>query len=87
MRDDPEARIAKLGVWLIDAAYMAWFEAESEAEVLLRAWFLAKGEQREVVYLAYRAALDREEAAARDLERMWFLASTCDAVVAERAFD
>ena len=68
--------VARIGVRLIDDAYLAWFGAESEAETLLRAWFQAKGERREVAYLAYRAALDREEASARDLDRLWRLAST-----------
>jgi hypothetical protein len=32
-----------------------------------------------MAYAAYRAALDREEAAAQDLERLWELAEPCRA--------
>jgi hypothetical protein len=75
MIDNAEAEVATIGVRLIDDAYLAWFGAESECETMLREWFRATGQQRESAYLAYRAALDREEASARDLERLWVLAS------------
>jgi hypothetical protein len=77
MLENSEAEVARIGVRLIDDAYMAWFEAENEAEGLLRAWFQSTGERHEVAYLSYRAALEREEASARDLERLWGMASTC----------
>jgi hypothetical protein len=63
---------------LLDDAYMAWFTAESESERALRGWF--DGDPREPsrhLYVAYLAALDREEAAARDLQRLWQLAEPC----------
>ena len=44
---------------------------------MLRGWFRASDERREGAYLAYQAALDLEEASARDLERLWGLASNC----------
>jgi len=77
MLQHTEAEIAVIGVRLIDDAYLAWFYAESEAETLLRAWFQATGGRRETAYVAYRAALEREEASAHDLERLWRLASSC----------
>lgn len=66
--------IAEIGIRLLDDAHMAWQLAELECEQALSAW-------REVApgaaidrYLRYRAALDREEAAARDLQRLWEVA-------------
>jgi hypothetical protein len=64
MLENTESEVASIGVRLIDDAYLAWFGAETEAETLLRAWFQATGQRREVAYLAYRAALEREEASA-----------------------
>jgi hypothetical protein len=84
MRENTETEVAVIGVRLIDDAQLAWLHAESEAETMLRGWFQATGERREVAYLAYRSALEREEAAARDLERLWRLASTCRDVLVER---
>jgi hypothetical protein len=37
----------------------------------------ARGEQRTSAYVAYRAALDRENAAACDLERLWHVFEPC----------
>jgi hypothetical protein len=77
MLENTESEVAMVGVRLIDDAYLSWFCAESEAETLLHGWFQATGDWRASAYLAYRAAVEREEAAARDLERLWRLASTC----------
>jgi hypothetical protein len=44
-----------------------------ESEHALRAWFDASARQRAGAYLTYRAAVDREEAAARDLQRLYAL--------------
>ena len=82
MPENTEAELATIGIRLIDDAYLAWFRAESECETTLRAWFQATGGRREPTYLAYRAALDREEASARDLERLWTVASACHNTVA-----
>jgi hypothetical protein len=88
MPEKTEVDVARIGVRLIDGAYLAWSSAESKAETMLRAWFQASGERREAAYLAYQAALDREEASARDLERLWSLASQChDRVVEETVVD
>ena len=69
--------VAEIGVRLLDDAYMAWFAAESECEQALRAWFDGTSRNRAEAYFAYRAALDREEAAARDLQRLGELAQPC----------
>jgi hypothetical protein len=83
MTDDTHTDLATIGVRLLDDAYLAWFSAESECETTLRAWFQATGERRGTAYLSYRAALDREEASARDLERLWDLAAPCRAALIE----
>lgn len=69
--------VAEIGVRLLDDAYMAWFAAESECAQTLRAWFDGTSGKRVEAYFAYRAALDREEAAARDLQRLGELAKPC----------
>jgi hypothetical protein len=82
MIDNTQTEVASIGVRLLDDAYLAWFGAESECEQALRAWFQAARDQNATAYLAYRAALDREDAAARDLERLWHVAEAChDALV------
>ena len=63
---------------MLDDAYLVWFSAESECERALRAWSPRSDAQRAAAYFAYRAALDREEAAARHLERAWCIAEPCD---------
>jgi hypothetical protein len=77
MIEKVDTDVAEIGVRLLDDAYLAWFSAESESETALRAWFASSGSQRASMYLTYQAALDREEAAARDLERLWDLADPC----------
>jgi hypothetical protein len=59
-----------IGIRLSDDAYMAWSIAEEECAAALRAWSEAAAGRRTAARTAYRAALDREEAAARDLERI-----------------
>jgi hypothetical protein len=56
---------------------MNWVAAEVESEHALRAWFDADATQGADAYLAYRAAVDREEAAARDLQRLSDLTQPC----------
>ena len=74
--DRPRRRLelAEIGIRLLDEAHVSWQRAELECEHALTAW--RDGPPRASVdrYLAYRAALDREHAAARDLERLWELA-------------
>jgi len=61
---------AVIGVRALDDAHMTWVAAEVESEHALRVWFDTGAGQRARAYLAYRAAADREEAAARDLQRL-----------------
>jgi hypothetical protein len=77
MTNNANSEVATTGLRLFDDAYLAWFSAESECEDVLHAWFQSTREQHATTYVAYRAALDREETAARDLERVWHLAETC----------
>jgi hypothetical protein len=69
MLEVPDIDITAIGARLLDDAYLAWFAAESECERALRAWSGSLGSARAASYDAYLAALDREEAAALDLER------------------
>jgi hypothetical protein len=46
----------------------AWLFAELDAECALRRWWDADGWDRTAAFVAYAAALDREEQAARALE-------------------
>jgi len=69
MTDDPRHEVVNLSVRLLDDAYMAWFVAEGDCEVALQAWCQALDRGPDA-YLSYQAALDREEAAARDLQRL-----------------
>ena len=62
--------LAVIGVRLVDDAHMTWVAAEAESEHALRAWFGATRPEDAGAYLAYRAAVDREQAAACDLQRL-----------------
>jgi hypothetical protein len=74
--------IALIGIRLVDDAYMAWVAAELDTERALRAWSEGVAGQRGAAYQAYRAAIDREEAAACDLQRLHELTAGClDALV------
>ena len=66
-RGTDDLDVAAIGIRLLDDAYMAWRAAEGECEEALQRW-LARAHTR--AYPAYRAALEREEAAARDLQRL-----------------
>jgi hypothetical protein len=77
MTENRATRVAEIGVRLLDDAYLAWFSAEVECEVALRTWLGGAGAGHAITYFTYRAALDREEAAARDLERLWELCEPC----------
>ncbi|HUA69777.1 MAG TPA: hypothetical protein VMA96_01795 [Solirubrobacteraceae bacterium] len=71
-RKRPE--LVEIGIRLLDEAHVAWQRAELECENALRAW--REGPPRASVdrYLSYREALDREQVAAQDLQRLWELA-------------
>jgi hypothetical protein len=62
---------------VVNDAELTWVAAEVESEHALLAWFGAVAPQREGAYLAYGAAVDREEAAARDLQRLYALTRPC----------
>jgi hypothetical protein len=74
MIENSEIDVAEIGVRLVDDAYLAWFSAESESERALQLWF---ENASATAYFAYRAALDREQAAARDLQRLWDVSEPC----------
>jgi hypothetical protein len=53
---------------LIDDAYQIWVVAATECARALRTWFTSTSRDSTDAYWNYRAALDREEAAAHDLQ-------------------
>jgi hypothetical protein len=53
----------------------AWKFAEAQAGVALRTWFSAPRDEKADAYAAYRAAVDREDAAATMLESRLALAA------------
>jgi hypothetical protein len=61
--------VTGIAIRLLDDSYMAWHRAQLECENALRDW-LDSGSRDLAAYHSYRAALDREEAAAIDLERL-----------------
>ncbi|MFZ0089742.1 MAG: hypothetical protein WAL63_09570 [Solirubrobacteraceae bacterium] len=63
--------IGSICVPLLDDAYLAWLSAESESERALHNWWRTAGVDSATAYAAYEAALDREQAAARDLQCRW----------------
>jgi hypothetical protein len=69
--------LAVIAVRVLDDAHMTWVAAEVDSEHALHAWFDAGAPQRAGAYLAYRAAADREDAAARDLQRLYELTQPC----------
>jgi protein-disulfide isomerase len=54
----------------LENAYDAWRFAADEAADALHAWQAGARDARGATYTAYRAALDREEQAARSLEAL-----------------
>jgi hypothetical protein len=66
--------VASIGIRLVDEAYMSWCTAQMQCQNALRAWFDAGPGGRAEANCVYRAALDREQAAARDLESLSQLA-------------
>jgi hypothetical protein len=69
--------LAVIAVRVLDDARMTWVAAEVDSENALHAWFDAGAPQVAGAYLAYRAAVDREDAAARDLQRLSELTQPC----------
>lgn len=77
MIENVDTNVAEIGIRLLDDAYLAWLSAATECEGALRAWYQTVWAARERAYLSYRGALEREEAAARDLERLWRVSAPC----------
>jgi hypothetical protein len=69
--------LAVIAVRALHDARMTWVAAEVDSEHALRVWFDAGTAQGAVAYDAYRAAVDREEAAARELQRLAELTRPC----------
>ena len=69
--------LAVIAARVLDDTHMTWVAAEVESAHALRAWFDAGAPQGAGTYLVYRAAVDREEAAARDLQRLSDLTQPC----------
>lgn len=61
--------VGGIAIRLLDDVYAAWDRAQTECHHALRAW-LDSGAGNHLAYYVYRAALDREEAAALDLEQL-----------------
>ena len=57
--DATEAEIARIRAGRLDDAHLAWFIAESECERALRAW--RAGDDADIAYCSYLAALNRED--------------------------
>ena len=69
--------LAVIAVRVFDDAHMTWVAAEVESEHALHASFDADARHGAGAYRAYLAAVDREEAAARDLQRLSELTQPC----------
>jgi hypothetical protein len=76
--------VAEIGIRLLDNAHAAWLTAEVECEQVLERWRERTGHDG---YVAYLAALEREEAAAKDLERLWEVARSGHEALAAGATD
>ena len=72
-RDRPRQRheLAEIGIRLLDEAHVAWQRAELASEHALRSWYTGSSRTSAERYRLYRTALDREQAAAADLQRLW----------------
>jgi hypothetical protein len=70
---EPDGRdVGGIAIRLVDDLYTAWRRAQRQCQIALGAW-LDTSAGNHVAYHAYLAALDREEAAAVDLERVFQL--------------
>jgi hypothetical protein len=77
MTDELAEEVARISVRLLDDAYVAWRAAEGDCEEALSGWSAGTSRVCAEAYSMYRAALDREEAAARDLQRLHEVARAC----------
>lgn len=77
MTDEFVYDLARIGVRLLNQAYMMWWAAERECEEALRGWSAGTKRGGAEAYSRYRVALDREEAAARDLQKLHEVTQSC----------
>jgi hypothetical protein len=77
MNEQMPRDIAEIAVRLCDSAHIMWYAATIDAEHALCDWSNAAPDEGVIRYFAYRAALDREEAAARDLQKLSELTQPC----------
>jgi hypothetical protein len=67
------SRAARVSDWLkheFSECYVSWSEACDDVQIAYDHWLVAQDADREGAFLAYQAALDREECAARDYSEM-----------------
>jgi hypothetical protein len=83
MAETLESEVAAIGVRLLDDAYLAWVAAEIESSKALHAWLVGRN-RRDEPYYVYLAALDREQAAALDLQRLTTVTEPCRDALSER---
>jgi hypothetical protein len=76
-RNGASRDLAAIAVRVLDDAHMTWVAAEVDSGNALHAWFVAGAPKGAGAYRTYRAAVDREEAAARDLQRLSELTQPC----------
>lgn len=62
--------LAEIGIRLLDEAFQSWESAQLSCDEAFHRWREGPPGRRAAAHAAYRAALDREEAAARDLQRL-----------------
>jgi hypothetical protein len=68
--DSLTGHAAKIATLLADSAFVAWQTAQLESDIALDAWRAAGRGRSATAHLVYRAAVDREEAAARHFEQL-----------------
>ena len=76
-----DREIAEIGARLLGDAYIAWIRAQRDAQEALEAWLEAAARSRALAYGAYAAAVEREDAAAYDLQRVWEHTRPCLALL------
>jgi hypothetical protein len=84
MNADDEQDREEVGARLLDDAYRAWDLAEVQCGLALRRWDRAEPDDEAAAFWCYTAALDREEAAARELERLCESAVACPELLGRR---
>jgi hypothetical protein len=78
MPEVSEQDITQIGIRLLGDAQTAWRAAEAETAAALGAWCDGTIRDHQAAWSIYVAALDREEAAARDLQRLTSVTGSID---------